>query len=91
VDKHRAILSGAGAVIGRGGPKTINKTASGKNHSLQCSANFAAQCALTPLRLIRVRIGNFRLGDLAAGQWRILKEEERELVVKSGTGLRPVC
>ena len=43
------------------------------------------------LRLIRVRIGKFWLGNLPPGQWRILKEEERKLVVKSGTGLRPVC
>jgi 23S rRNA pseudouridine2457 synthase len=43
------------------------------------------------LRLIRVRIGQFKLGDLPAGQWRILTAEERALVVKSGTGLRPVC
>ena len=32
------------------------------------------------LRLIRVRIGNFRLGDLPAGQWRILTVKERTLV-----------
>jgi 23S rRNA pseudouridine2457 synthase len=43
------------------------------------------------LRLIRVRIGNFWLGDLPAGQWRIFKVEERKLAMKSGTGLRPVC
>jgi len=43
------------------------------------------------LRLVRVRIGQFKLGDLPAGQWRILTAEERALVVKSGTGLRPVC
>jgi 23S rRNA pseudouridine2457 synthase len=33
------------------------------------------------LRLIRVRIGNFRLGDLAAGQWRILNPEECRLMI----------
>jgi 23S rRNA pseudouridine2457 synthase len=43
------------------------------------------------LRLLRVRIGQFKLGDLPASQWRILTAEERALVVKSGTGLRPVC
>jgi 23S rRNA pseudouridine2457 synthase len=32
------------------------------------------------LRLIRVRIGQFRLGGLPAGQWRILTVEERALV-----------
>jgi hypothetical protein len=41
-------------------------------------------------RLLRMRIGNFRLGDLPAGQWRILAAEERALVMKRGTGLRPV-
>jgi len=33
------------------------------------------------LRLIRVRIGNFRLGDLAAGQWRILTTEEVKFIL----------
>ena len=32
------------------------------------------------LRLIRVRIGHLRLGDLAAGRWRILTAEEDALV-----------
>ena len=32
------------------------------------------------LRLIRVKIGNFELGDLAAGKWRELSEAERRLV-----------
>jgi 23S rRNA pseudouridine2457 synthase len=32
------------------------------------------------LRLIRVRIGQFKLGDLPAGQWRILTAGERALV-----------
>ncbi|HEY1718326.1 MAG TPA: hypothetical protein VGH42_08560, partial [Verrucomicrobiae bacterium] len=32
------------------------------------------------LRLLRVRIGNFWLGDLAAGQWKILDEQERGLI-----------
>jgi hypothetical protein len=49
VDKRRAVLSGTGAVTGRSGPKTISETASGKNHSLQCSANFAAQSTVTRL------------------------------------------
>jgi 23S rRNA pseudouridine2457 synthase len=42
------------------------------------------------LRLVRVRIGNFRLGDLPAGQWRVLSAEECKLVAKSGIGLWPV-
>lgn len=32
------------------------------------------------LRLIRVRIGGFRLGDLPPGRWRVLSEAERALV-----------
>jgi len=36
------------------------------------------------LRLIRVRIGNFRLGDLPAGQWRALSAKECELVFSRG-------
>jgi 23S rRNA pseudouridine2457 synthase len=35
------------------------------------------------LRLIRVRIGNFWLGDLPAGQWRILNADERRLILDS--------
>lgn len=90
MDKYRAVLSGSGAVTGRGGPKIINETASEKNHSPQRSANFTAQSAFTPLRLIRVRIGGLKLGDLPVGQWRILSAKERALVVKGGIGLRPV-
>ena len=33
------------------------------------------------LRLMRVRIGNFRLGDLPAGQWRILSAKECKFVL----------
>jgi 23S rRNA pseudouridine2457 synthase len=32
------------------------------------------------LRLIRMRIGQLKLGDLPDGQWRILTTEERALV-----------
>ena len=32
------------------------------------------------LRLLRVQIGNFQLGELAAGQWKVLSREERLLV-----------
>jgi 23S rRNA pseudouridine2457 synthase len=32
------------------------------------------------LRLTRVRIGGLKLGDLAAGKWKILSEKERKLV-----------
>ena len=35
------------------------------------------------LRLIRMRIGGLRLGNLAAGEWKELQREERELVFLS--------
>ena len=35
------------------------------------------------LRLVRVRIGTFELGDLAAGQWRELDEPDRARVLAS--------
>jgi hypothetical protein len=72
--------------------RTKNNQRNGEreNHSPQRSANFTAQSAFTPLRLIRVRIGGLKLGDLPVGQWRILSAKERALVVKGGIGLRPV-
>ncbi len=36
------------------------------------------------LRLVRVRLGSFWLGDLPAGQWRVLTQSEREAVARSG-------
>ena len=33
------------------------------------------------LRLLRVRIGNFWLGDLSAGKWRILSSKETDLIL----------
>jgi 23S rRNA pseudouridine2457 synthase len=35
------------------------------------------------LRLLRVRIGQFRLGDLPAGQWRKLTAAERPQVLSA--------
>jgi 23S rRNA pseudouridine2457 synthase len=35
------------------------------------------------LRLLRVKIGDFQLGDLTAGQWKILTPRERKLVLQS--------
>jgi 23S rRNA pseudouridine2457 synthase len=41
----------------------------GKNRQVR---KMTAAIGHPPLRLIRVRIGNFRLGDLPPGQWRML-------------------
>jgi 23S rRNA pseudouridine2457 synthase len=35
------------------------------------------------LRLVRVRIGQFRLGDLPPGEWRELPPAERALILAS--------
>jgi 23S rRNA pseudouridine2457 synthase len=37
------------------------------------------------LRLLRVRIGGFRLGDLTAGKWKVLTPPERTLVLGATT------
>jgi 23S rRNA pseudouridine2457 synthase len=60
----------------------------GKNRQVR---RMTAAISHPTLRLVRVRIGNFWLGDLPAGQWRVLTAQECALVVKIGTGLRPVC
>jgi 23S rRNA pseudouridine2457 synthase len=49
----------------------------GKNRQVR---RMTAAIGHPTLRLIRVRIGNFPLGDLAAGQWRVLAAKERTLV-----------
>jgi 23S rRNA pseudouridine2457 synthase len=36
------------------------------------------------LRLLRTRIGQLTLGDLPAGEWKILSPAERKLVLPSG-------
>jgi 23S rRNA pseudouridine2457 synthase len=32
------------------------------------------------LRLIRIQIGNFSLGNLPVGKWKVLSQHERQLV-----------
>ena len=40
------------------------------------------------LRLVRVRIGRFALGELAAGSWKVLDDPERRLALASRAGPR---
>ncbi len=49
----------------------------GKNRQVR---RMTAAIGHPTLRLMRVRIGGLKLGDLAAGKWKILSEEERTLV-----------
>ncbi len=49
----------------------------GKNRQVR---RMTAAIGHPTLRLVRVRIGNFWLGDLAAGQWRILEKQELALI-----------
>ncbi|MDB6112257.1 MAG: pseudouridine synthase [Pedosphaera sp.] len=52
----------------------------GKNRQVR---RMTAAIGHPTLRLIRVRIGNFELGDLAAGDWKELARAERDLVCAS--------
>ena len=49
----------------------------GKNRQVR---RMTAAIGHPTLRLMRVRIGNFRLGDLPAGKWKPLSDEETKLV-----------
>jgi 23S rRNA pseudouridine2457 synthase len=49
----------------------------GKNRQVR---RMTAAIGHPTLRLMRVRIGGLKLGDMAAGQWKILLVEERHLV-----------
>lgn len=49
----------------------------GKNRQVR---RMTAAIGHPTLRLVRVRIGNFRLGDLPPGQWRTLTDEQIKLV-----------
>jgi len=54
----------------------------GKNHQVR---RMTAAVGYPTLRLIRVQIGEFPLGDLAAGTWRELSIEERKQVMAGST------
>jgi 23S rRNA pseudouridine2457 synthase len=49
----------------------------GKNRQVR---KMTAAIGHPTLRLLRVRIGNSWLGDLASGKWKILDEQERALI-----------
>lgn len=51
----------------------------GKNRQVR---RMTAAIGHPTLRLMRVRIGRFLLGDLAPGRWRVLGEEERKSVMR---------
>jgi 23S rRNA pseudouridine2457 synthase len=52
----------------------------GKNRQVR---RMTAAIGHPTLRLIRVRIGNLRLGDLPTGQWRVLTAEEGRFIIDS--------
>ena len=52
----------------------------GKNRQVR---RMTAAVGHPTLRLIRVRIGDFGLGELAVGQWKIVTPAERKLVLQS--------
>jgi len=52
----------------------------GKNRQVR---RMTAAIGHPTLRLIRVRIGNFRLGDLPPGRWRVLNADECRFILES--------
>ncbi len=52
----------------------------GKNRQVR---RMTAAIGHPTLRLLRVRIGRFRLGDLPAGHWKVLTPSERKLVMSN--------
>lgn len=56
----------------------------GKNRQVR---RMTAAVGHPTLRLMRVRIGQFKLGDLAPGKWKVLAANERALVM-SGSSVR---
>jgi len=60
--------------------------AEGKNRQVR---RMTAAAGHPTLRLLRVKIGNFELTGLAAGQWRVLDEKERTLVLAPGESPGP--
>ena len=55
----------------------------GKNRQVR---RMTASVGHPTLRLLRVRIGNFWLGDLPPGQWRVLAGKETKLVAMTSDG-----
>ena len=54
----------------------------GKNRQVR---RLTAAIGHPTLRLMRVRIGKFLIGDLAPGKWRELNEAERQFVISAGS------
>ncbi len=83
------VLNPAPAVGPRDPPIRMRKTVpdawlslelvEGKNRQVR---RMTAAVGLPTLRLIRVRVGDFELGDLSPGEWRELGPEERDTVFR---------